>query len=84
MYFQTDCADDPEIVARFRARCLSSMNQKTAIACFKVNTNEIAGINMVMVHRESDNIGDQIKAFVSRTNCEMPLCVWILWNLNVP
>lgn len=51
------------------------MNQKTAIACFKVNTNEIAGINMVMVHRESDNIGDQIKAFVSRTNCEMPLCV---------
>lgn len=65
-----DCADDPEIVARFRTRCLLSINQKTAIACFKADTNEIAGINMVMVLCKSDNIREQIKKFVSRISSE--------------
>lgn len=45
--------------------CLTSLDQKTALACFKASTDEIVGVNLVMVHSKSDNIAEQTKDFVS-------------------
>lgn len=55
---------DPAIGARFRAFCLSAMEQRTPIACFKKATDEVVAANMVTVYSKVDNMAEQFKNFV--------------------
>lgn len=62
--FSSGCGKDEGVITRYKAQCLAAMKQRTPIGCFRGDTDEIVGANMVLVYRREDQMDKQMLDFV--------------------
>lgn len=64
LYF-TGCATTQTVIDAYRIICQSTIDERTAVACFKSDTDEIVGVSIVTILSRDDHVEKQILAFVS-------------------
>jgi len=65
------CATAQTVIDAYRIICQSTVDEKTSVACFKSDTDEIVGVSIVTVLSRDDHVEKQILEFAQCKQVEI-------------